>query len=112
AKKVTKETLRSKAIQRSAKQWGFFDEASCLVEKRRTSCAPPAGSPVESDDIARFGHGDDARAAKKHGGFPEREASWTDIGIGPKKDPPRAGGPMRITGTMRAGAIRDRPGSG
>ena len=26
---------------------GFFDEASCLVEKRRASCPPPSGSPGE-----------------------------------------------------------------
>ena len=33
---------------------GFFDEASCLVEKRRASCAPPAGSP--DADVARRLH--------------------------------------------------------
>ena len=46
AKKVTKETLKSNSNLRSEVKSGFFDEASCLIEKRRTSCAPPSGSTI------------------------------------------------------------------
>ena len=49
AKKVTKETLRSKANLPSEPWLGFFYEASCLVEKRRTSCPPPSGSTISPE---------------------------------------------------------------
>ena len=43
---------------------GFFDEASCLVEKRRTSCPPPSGSP-------NAGRGVDTGRAWGRSGLPQ-----------------------------------------
>ncbi len=77
-RKSPKKTRRADSNLPPATRPGFFDEASCLIEKRCTSCAPPSGSPFLGPSfVADRSPGRAGIGTPEHGGttvFPDRPA--------------------------------------
>ena len=67
-RKSPKKTLGARAHLPPERWPAFFDEASCLVEKRRTSCASPAGCPI--DTWRAIADAASKRSAHKHTAMP------------------------------------------